>query len=84
MIQLKFLDSLITEKPESTAKELAKKILDKYGIQLSKSRVSAWRKKLGWIQTGSRYCQLIRERNKVKRVDWANEMLRTQENFDVS
>jgi hypothetical protein len=42
------------------------------------------RAKLGWTQHGTRYCQLICDRNKVKRVQWCQEMLDTNETVDVS
>ena len=33
------------------------------------------RHQLGWTYRGSAYCQLIRQQNKVKRVDWARANL---------
>ena len=41
------------------------------GHNLSVSTVLRCRKMLGWTCRGSVYCQLIREGNKVKRLEWA-------------
>ena len=82
--QMDFLDACINERPYSTAKELGEKIFDRFQISLSKSRICALRLKLGWVQSGNRYCQLIRDVNKVKRVDWCQAMIQNQETFDVS
>ncbi len=35
------------------------------------------RRQLGWTYRGSAYCQLIRQANKVKRLEWARAHLRT-------
>ena len=45
------------------------------GINISKSTVLRSRSKLGWTFQGSHYCQMIREVNKAKRLQWAKEFL---------
>lgn len=79
-----FLDDCIKEKPYATAHELSDQIFERFDIRLSTSRICVLRQQLGWIQTGNKYCQLIRNENKVKRVDWCRQMIESQENFDVS
>ena len=44
---------------------------------LSLQTILRSRSKLGWIFRGSAYCQLIREANKVKRLEWAQKHLQT-------
>ena len=36
-------------------------------MQFSETTIKRVRKKLGWVKTGPKYCQLVREKN---RVDW--------------
>ena len=51
-------------------KELREK-LTSTGQLLSKSSILRCRRSLGWTVRGSAYCQMIREPNKTKRLDWA-------------
>jgi len=55
---------------ETTACQLHKLLLDK-GFRMSRSTILRCRTELGWTFRGSAYCQLIRPRNKVKRLEWA-------------
>ena len=55
---------------ESMAVQL-QEILKSEGYSLSLSTVLRCRKSLGWTFRGSAYCQMIREANKAKRLDWA-------------
>ena len=55
---------------ETTAKEL-RRILREKGHALSLSTILRCRRSLGWIFRGSSYCQMIREPNKAKRLEWA-------------
>lgn len=48
-------------------------------LNLSLSTVRRARRDLGWIATILRYCQLIREVNKEKRLKWCNEVNSTDE-----
>lgn len=55
---------------ETTAIQLQKLLVDK-GHPLSLKTILASREMLGWTFRGSAYCQVIREANKQKRLDWA-------------
>jgi hypothetical protein len=59
---------------ETTAEELREVLHDK-GHKLSVSTALHCRSALGWSVRGSAYCQMIREVNKEKRLDWAKEHL---------
>ena len=37
---------------------------------------------LGWVCSRPKYCQLVRELNKQKRVEWCTERIATQDDFD--
>ena len=55
---------------ETTAFQLHQ-LLTKKGYNLTHRTVLRCRTELGWTFRGSSYCQLIREANKEKRLDWA-------------
>lgn len=59
---------------ETTAVQLQKILVDK-GNPLSLNTILRSREKLGWTFRGSAYCQLIREANKLKRLEWAESHL---------
>ena len=55
---------------ETTASQL-QVLLSSKGFTLCLSTILRCRKSLGWTFRGSAYCQMIRQANKVKRLDWA-------------
>ena len=55
---------------ETTATQLHE-LLIRNGISISLRTVLRCREQLGWTFQGSAYCQLIREANKTKRLEWA-------------
>ena len=40
------------------------------------------RKHLGWVCTGPKYCQLIHEVNKLKRLEWSKARMVANEKFE--
>ena len=40
------------------------------------------RRKLGWVRTGSKYSQLIREANQIVRLEFARKCMEENEEFD--
>ena len=64
---------------ETTAYQLHK-LLVSSGSELSLQTILRCRASLGWTFRGSSYCQLIREPNKLKRLEWAKE--HQQDEFD--
>ena len=63
---------------ETTASQL-QVILSANGFKLSLSMILRCRKALGWTFRGSAYCQMIRQANKVKRLDWARKYVHEAE-----
>ena len=57
---------------ETTAYQLHRLLTEK-GYSISLRTVLRCRTKLGWTFRGSAYCQLIRDANKAKRLEWARE-----------
>ncbi len=64
---------------ETTATQL-QAILASQNVYVSLATIVRNRIELGWTYRGSAYCQLIRQQNKVKRLDWAQTHL--QDQFD--
>ena len=61
---------------------LQKLILAEYGIQVSVPTVKSVRWKLGWRKHGPKYCQAIREANRVARLAFCERLEETGETFD--
>ena len=59
---------------QATTKEL-QCTLENHGYTVSASSVLRCCRQLGWTHCRSAYCQLIRESNKLKRLDWARKYL---------
>lgn len=68
----KMVDDKMKSDDETTAIQLYH-LLKARGHPLSLRTILRCRSALGWTFRGSAYCQLIREPNKVKRLNWAKE-----------
>ena len=64
------VDEQMKRDDETTAFQLHRLLTEK-GYNLTRRTVLRCRTELGWTFRGSSYCQLIREANKVKRLEWA-------------
>lgn len=69
---LQLIDAAMMVNDETTAKEL-RILLQQHGMVVSLRTVLRGRRSLGWTFRGAAYCQLIRDANKVKRLEWARE-----------
>lgn len=68
------IDAKMRADDETTATQL-QELLASHGVYVSLSTILRSRKQFGWIYRGSAYCQLIRETNKQKRLEFALENL---------
>ena len=68
------IETAMTNDDETTATQL-KAILLQQGHNISLSTILRCRSQLGWTYRGSAYCQLIREGNKLKRLEWAQRYI---------
>ena len=76
------IDSALSENDELTSRQLCALLTEKHPeLSMSLSTVERARRELGWVVTAPKYCQLIREGNKVKRLEWCIKMLETNERF---
>ena len=67
MVTMNFIDSEMEKDDELTAPELTKRVNERFGMKFSTDKVKRLRQKLGWVCMATKYCQLIREPNRVKR-----------------
>lgn len=66
----------MTRDDETTAKEL-QLVAASNGTSVCAKTVLKGRSLLGWTRRGTAYCQMIRERNRAKRLEWARSNLGT-------
>ena len=66
----RIVDEAMKNDDETTAIQLHK-LLTTQGISISFSTIICCRSMLGWTFRGSKYCQLIRRQNKIRRFIWA-------------
>ena len=79
----RYIDELLSMNDELTASDLVEQLTLKFGEVRYSERTVAWaRQDLGWTYSTARYCQAIREQNKVKRLAWCQERLEEGERFD--
>ena len=67
----RFIDEAMTENPELTGTQLADALRACFpNLNVSISTVKRTRRELGWISKKARYCALISEADRAKRVEW--------------
>ena len=74
-----FIDQQMRKNDKMTSAKIQK--LAKRGISVSSSTVRRSRKDQGWTMQRTAYCQLIRDANKVKRLESAQRILESGDNF---
>lgn len=79
---VKFIDQCMEINSEMTATELQRKLFDERGKEVSKALITRERRKLGWVYQGTAYCQLVRDVNKIKRKEYCQRCLDSNEQFD--
>ena len=75
------VDEQMEKDDETTATQLHALLREK-GFQLSLRTVLRCRRELGWTFRGSKYCQLVREVNRVKRLEWAKRVSEKKDTYD--
>ena len=75
-----FIDQQMRSNDEMTSAQIQKK-LAKRGVAVSLSTVRRYRKQQGWTLQRTAYCQLIRDANKVKRLEYAQRIMESGDTF---
>jgi transposase len=63
-----YIEEKMQENDELTSRELKEKMANECDIQISEATIRRVRRKLGWKVENARYCHLVREPNKIKRM----------------
>ena len=76
------INAVYRQNPEVTASEL-KNILENEltGIRIGVSTIKRARKAAGWICTQTRYCQMVRDANKIKHLEFCRKIIETNDDF---
>ena len=77
-----FIDEQMSNNDELTSSELQNRLLEERGVSVSSATVRNVRRKIGWKHDRARYCQLIREPNKIKRLSFCLKALRDKDRFE--
>ena len=78
--QVRFIDKAM-ENDELTGRQLHELLLEIWpDLQISISTIKRVKRMLGWVCSRPKYCQLVRELNKL-RVEWCTEQIAAQEDF---
>jgi hypothetical protein len=71
---LSLIDAEVDADREISGRELQTRLLNKLGVSVSISVINRQRRRMGWVQTSTRYCQMIRAENKEKRLFFCTEI----------
>lgn len=77
-----FIDKCYNENDEYSAVDIQKRHLHSFNINVSVTTIKKVRRKLGWIETGPKYCQAIRPLNCEKRLAFCTKLLADEEHFN--
>ena len=77
-----FVDDALAKDDEITCTQLHKQLHEKYSeVKVSLATVKRTKKDLGWVSSTPHYCQLIRENNKAKWLEWCRKCVNDDERF---
>ena len=76
-----FIEAQMRKNDEATSCQIQKKLF-KHGVEVHPSTVRRARKEQGWTLQNTKYCQLIRDVNKTKRLEFAQQVIATEDTFD--
>ena len=79
---MNFLDTEMERNDEVTAPELTGGINNRFETRFSQPKIKRLRQKLGWVGTKTKYCQLIRESNCIKRLQFSQKYWQDDEQFE--
>lgn len=75
------INQWLTENNELTINDILLKLASE-GVNVSRSCVGRALKRMGWTAHATRYCQLIRENNKLKRVEFCQKLMQDGDTLD--
>ena len=72
---LDFIDESYEKNDELTASNLRRQLAEKFEVSFALSKIKRIRRALGWYADKTKYCQLVKERNRAKRLVFAQTYL---------
>ena len=79
---LAFIDAEVNADREISGRELQKRMKEKLDVNVSITVINKERRRMGWVQTSTRYCQMIRAENKDKRLFFCTDIFVQKEEFN--
>ena len=77
-----FIDNALITNDELTTRQLHALLIQRFPeVSVSHSTLKRAKYELGWVITNPKYCQLIRDANKEKRLAWCEKMIADEERF---
>ena len=77
-----FIDEKMHEHDELTSRVLKDKLANECDVQISEATIRRARRKLGWKVENARYCQLVREQNRIKRLAFCLKVFTEKDKFE--
>ena len=78
-----FIDDALISNDELSTRQLHTLLVQQFpDVKLSHSTLKRAKYELGWVITNPKYCQLIRDANKEKRLAWCKKMIEDGEQFE--
>lgn len=71
----------LSQNKDLSARDLQLKFLDEFQQTFSLSTIKEYRRQLNWTAKRKKYCQLISHKNKLARVEWSLNKLKTEDTF---
>lgn len=71
----------LSQNKDLTARDVQLKFVEEFHQTFALSTIKKYRRQLNWTAKRKRYCQLISHKNKLARVEWCLEKLKTKDTF---
>jgi len=75
------IDEVYRQDPEVTASELKNVLENELKIGIGVSTIKRARKAAGWICTQTRYCQMVRDANQIKHLEFCRKIIEMNDDF---
>ena len=75
------IDEVYRQDPEVMASELKNVLDNELRIRIGVSTIKRARRTAGWICTQTRYCQMVRDANKIERLEFCRKIIETNDDF---
>ena len=74
------IDGMLLEDDELNSCQLREQLLQKFPLlECMLATIKHIRKRIGWVLTRPHYCQLIREANKLKQLEWCKNKINKEQ-----